>query len=45
MAKVTLGNKLYLYRLFSNSIGIGKQASPERLQEVLEADGIWLEDL
>ena len=45
MAKVTLGNKLYLYRLFSREIGIGMQASPERLQEVLEADGIWLEDL
>ena len=45
MAKITAGNALYLYRLFGRELGMGKQTSMARAAEVLEADGIWPEDL
>ena len=45
MAKITAGNALYLYRLLGRELGVGKQASMARVAEVLEADGIWPEDL
>lgn len=45
MAKITAGNALYLYRLLSRELGVGKQTSMARVAEVLEADGIWPEDL
>lgn len=45
MAKITAGNALYLYRLLGRELGMGKQTSMTRAAEVLEADGIWPEDL
>lgn len=45
MAKITAGNALYLYRLLGRELGVGKQTSMARVTEVLEADGIWPEDL
>lgn len=45
MAKITAGNALYLYQLLGRELGVGKQASMARAAEVLEADGIWPEDL
>lgn len=45
MAKITAGNALYLYRLLDRELGVGKQTSMARVAEVLEADGIWPEDL
>ena len=45
MAKITAGNALYLYRLLGRELGLGKQTSMARAAEVLEADGIWPEDL
>ena len=45
MAKITAGNALYLYRLLGRELGGGKQTSMARVAEVLEADGIWPEDL
>ena len=45
MAKITTGNALYLYRLLGRELGVGKQTSMARVAEVLEADGIWPEDL
>lgn len=45
MAKITAGNALYLYRLLGRELGVGKQTSMARVAKVLEADGIWPEDL
>lgn len=45
MAKIAAGNALYLYRLLGRELGVGKQTSMARVAEVLEADGIWPEDL
>ena len=45
IAKITAGNALYLYRLLGRELGMGKQTSMARAAEVLEADGIWPEDL
>lgn len=45
MAKITAGNALYLYRLLGRELGVGNQTSMARAAEVLEADGIWPEDL
>lgn len=45
MAKITAGNALYLYRLLGRELGMGKQTSMARAAEVLEADGVWPEDL
>lgn len=45
MAKITPGNGLYLYRLLSSELGVGRQTAMARVAEVLEADGIWPEDL
>lgn len=45
MAKITAGNALYLYQLLGRELGVGKQTSMARAAEVLEADGIWPEDL
>lgn len=45
MAKITAGNALYLYRLLGRELGVAEQTSMARVAEVLEADGIWPEDL
>ncbi len=45
MPKISAGNRLYLYRLLSRELGVGKQTLMTRAQEALEADGIWPEDL
>lgn len=45
MAKITAGNALYLYRLLGRELGVGKQTSMARVAKVLEANGIWPEDL
>ena len=45
MPNITPGNRLYLYRLFSRELGVGRQASLQRLDEVLEADGLAPTDL
>ena len=45
MSKITAGNNLYLYRLLSRELGVGKQTPMARVAEVLEADGIWPEDV
>ncbi|WP_293836272.1 DUF3825 domain-containing protein, partial [uncultured Parolsenella sp.] len=43
--QLTDANKLYLYRLLSNALGIGRQAFLPRAVETLEADGITPEGL
>lgn len=45
MPKMTPGNRLYLYKLLSQELGVGKQTALARVGEVLEADGVWPEDL
>lgn len=45
MPKIKPGNRLYLYRLFSQQLGVGKQTSLARAAEVLEADGLAPEDV
>lgn len=45
MPKISAGNRLYLYRLLSRELGVGKQTLMSRAQEVLEADSIWPQDL
>lgn len=45
MPKITPGNRLYLYRLFSREIGCGRQELIGRFGEVLTRDGILPEDL
>lgn len=45
MAKVTPGNKLYFYQLFATEIGVGKQVRISRIEEVLEAADVLLEDV
>lgn len=45
MGRMTPGNKLYLYRLLSTQVGIGKQVSLAQVEEVLVTDGIVAEDL
>ena len=43
--QLTDANKLYLYRLLSNALGIGRQAFLPRAVEALEAEGITPESL
>lgn len=45
MSRITAGNRLYLYRLFKNQIGTGKQERIQRFEEVLAADNIAPDDL
>lgn len=45
MARITQGNKLYLYQLLSREIGVGRQTLLSRVEEVLEADDILPCDL
>ncbi|MGN0076892.1 MAG: hypothetical protein ACI38Z_07970, partial [Parafannyhessea sp.] len=45
MPRITPGNRLYLYRLFKNQIGVGKQERAQRFGEVLSEDDIDPEDL
>ena len=45
MPKITPGNRLYLYRLLSRELGVGRQTLLPRALEALEADGLVPEDL
>ena len=45
MGKITTGNRLYFYQLFSEKIGVGKQVLVPRAEEVLAAEDIEPEDL
>lgn len=45
MSRITAGNRLYLYRLFKNQVGTGKQERIQRFEEVLAADDIVPDDL
>ena len=45
MPRITPGNRLYLYSLFSREIGVGKQTMISRVEEVLLADDIMPCDL
>ncbi len=45
MAKITPGNRLYFYQLFSRKIGAGKQVPLARVEELLAAEDVWLEDV
>lgn len=45
MAKMTPGNRLYLYQLLSRELGVRRQTLLPRVEEVLEADGLCVEDL
>ena len=45
MASISVGNQLYLYRLFSREVGVGRQVMLSRMEEVLDADDIWPSDL
>ena len=45
MAKMTPGNRLYLYQLLSRELGVRKQTLLPRVEEVLKADGLCVEDL
>lgn len=45
MGKITTGNRLYFYQLFSEKVGIGKQVLMPRVEEVLAAEDIEPADL
>ncbi len=45
MPKITPGNRLYLYRLLSSTLGTNRQALLSHVEEVLEEDGIAPQDL
>ncbi len=45
MAKITTGNRLYIYQLLSREVGAGKQTLLANVEDVLAADGIAPEDL
>lgn len=45
MAKLTPGNKLYFYQLFSTEIGFGKQVRIDRVGEVLAEADVLLDDV
>ena len=45
MPKVTTGNRLYFYQLFSREVGVGKQVSLTRVEEVLSAEDLEPADL
>lgn len=42
---MTPGNRLYIYRLLSEKLGYGKQATIERAEEVLTADDVQAADV
>lgn len=42
---MTPGNRLYIYRLLSEGLGYGKQATVERAEEVLAADDVQAADV
>lgn len=44
-SRISTGNALYLYRLFLEAFGQGKQIFLPRIEEVLQADGIAAYDL
>ena len=45
MPKVTTGNRLYFYQLFSAKVGIGQQVSLARVEEVLAEEDVEPRDL
>ena len=45
MPKITPGNRLYLYRLLSQALGVGRQTLMPRVEEALVEDGLQPEDL
>ena len=45
MGKITVGNRLYFYQLFSEKIGVGKQVLVPRVEEVLTEEDVEPEDL
>lgn len=45
MPKMTPGNRLYLYKLLAQELGVGRQTALSRVGEVLEQDGIYPDDL
>ena len=45
MPQIKPGHRLYLYRLFKQELGCGKQTALARAAEVLEQDGLAPEDL
>ena len=45
MPSIAPGNKLYFYQLFSRELGVGKQTSLARVEEVLAADGLAADDV
>ena len=45
MPKITPGNRLYLYKLLSSTLGTNRQALLSRVEEVLEEDGVAPQDL
>ena len=45
MPQIKPGHRLYLYRLFSRELGVGKQTALDRAADVLAADGLAPADL
>ena len=45
MPKITPGNRLYLYRLLSQALGVGRQTLMPRVEEALVEDSLQPEDL
>ena len=45
MARITPGNRLYLYALFKREIGVGRQTMLSLAEQVLVDDDIWPQDL
>ncbi len=45
MPQIKPGHRLYLYRLFSRELGVGKQTALDRAAAVLDADGLAPADL
>ncbi len=45
MPRITPGNRLYLYRLLSSTLGTNRQALLSRVEEVLQEDGIAPQDV
>ena len=45
MPKITPGNHLYFYQLFSTEIGVGKQVPLSRIEEVLAEADVLLDDV
>ena len=45
MPRITPGNHLFFYQLFSTELGVGKQTTPQRVEEVLAEADVLLEDV